>query len=156
MQKKWNIKEKSKNSSSFSLAEKHNRLVLKLLSERGIESAEEIERFFVFDYVAISDPLKIVGIEKAVERVRLAKERNEKVAVFGDYDADGVTATALMIETLENLGFTDLSHYIPDRQLEGYGMNDGAIDFLEAYFDGRANCTLMSLKWRGPKKKGWM
>jgi single-stranded-DNA-specific exonuclease len=129
MQKKWELREK--NNNAFSLSEKYSSRILELLSGRGIVSQEEIEDFFSFNYVVSDNLLKISGMSDAVARIVIAQKHQEKVAIFGDYDADGVTATALLHETLESLGFANLTYYIPDRQLEGYGMNDRAIEFLQ-------------------------
>ena len=132
MQKQWELKKESNaiDFSAFSGLEKYSSVTLKLLASRGIVTQKAIEDFFGFDYAVSSDLLKISGMIKAVERIMQARESQERVAIFGDYDADGVTATALLYETLENLGFVELTYYIPDRQLEGYGMNESAIEFL--------------------------
>ncbi|MFA5962196.1 MAG: single-stranded-DNA-specific exonuclease RecJ [Parcubacteria group bacterium] len=133
MQKKWELKEKITTEidfSKFGESEKYSPLVLELLAGRGIVSQESLEDFFSFNYAVCENLEKISGMAEAVERIKRALEKKEKIAIFGDYDADGVTATALLFETLESLGFTDLTYYIPDRQLEGYGMNDAAIEFL--------------------------
>lgn len=130
MQKKWELKEYD-NKLAFLESGKYNPLILKLLASRGISTQEAVENFFGFDYSVSSDLFKISGMSEAVERIILAKGRKEKIAIFGDYDADGVTATALLCEVLENLGFDNLTYYIPDRQLEGYGMNNKALEFLQ-------------------------
>ncbi len=130
MQKKWELRENN-NQLAFSESGKYNSLFLKLLASRGISTQEAVESFFSFDYSISPELFKIAGINEAVERIILARERKEKVAIFGDYDADGVTATALIFEVLENLGFNNLTYYIPDRQLEGYGMNEKALEFLQ-------------------------
>ncbi|MCX6762071.1 MAG: single-stranded-DNA-specific exonuclease RecJ [Candidatus Moranbacteria bacterium] len=133
MQKKWELYEKGNSETDFSVLsslESYSPVVLKLLASRGIASQEAIENFFSFDYAVAGDLLKIAGMSEAVERIVRARDSQERIAIFGDYDADGVTATALLCETLENLGFNNLTYYIPDRQLEGYGMNEPAIDFL--------------------------
>ena len=133
MQKKWELRTNSSEIDFSVLAglEKYNPVILKLLASRGITTQKSIEDFFGFNYVISPDLFKISGMTEAVERIVIARDRQEKIAVFGDYDADGVTATALLFETLENLGFANLTYYIPDRQLEGYGMNNQAIEFLQ-------------------------
>lgn len=129
MEKIWKIKNKKEFSTE--LEGKYNPIILQLLASRGLSSAEEIEKYFHFDYDKdLSDPFLILGMEKAVKRIILAKEKKEKITIFGDYDADGVSASAVLYETFVNLGFDQVICYIPDRQLEGYGMNEDAIEYL--------------------------
>lgn len=106
-------------------------VVLQLLLNRGISNSDDLEKFFSFSYdTDVHDPFLFSDMEKAVDRISHAKNSQEKIAIFGDYDADGVTATSLLFETLTNLGFEKIIPYIPDRQTEGYGMNEPAIEFL--------------------------
>lgn len=126
----WKIKE---NSGNFSrdLLEKYNPIILQILNNRGLKNEKEIEEYFNFDYEKdLSDPFKITDMGKAVERISKAIESQENVAIFGDYDADGVSSSAVLFETLTNLGLKNITCYIPDRQLEGYGMNEKAIEYL--------------------------
>lgn len=111
-------------------SDKYNPVILELLKNRGIVGENEIEKFLNPSYGDLSDPLKIAAINKACERIILARDKKEKVAIFGDYDADGVTACAILYEALKDLGFKDVICYIPDRQLEGYGMNEKAVEYL--------------------------
>lgn len=114
-----------------SLAERYPPVILEILKNRGIESAEEVEGFFDYDYDKnLADPLLILGMEEALGRISKARLRKEKVAIFGDYDADGVTAAVVLKETLEELGLEEVFVYIPDRQTEGYGVNKKAIEYL--------------------------
>lgn len=131
MNKTWKLKEKK----NVSLAEnaKCHPIVLRLLADRGITGAENIEIFFNADYDGgIGDPYLFADMEKAVARILRARESGEKIAIYGDYDADGVTSAALLFETLEKLELKNVIVYIPDRQSEGYGMNSEAIDYLFA------------------------
>ncbi len=100
-----------------------------ILVSRGITEYEDVEEFFESDF-SFCDPYLIVDMEKAVERIQKAINEKEKICVFGDYDADGVTATALMYSYLSKRG-ADVMYYIPDRVSEGYGMNYGAVDHLK-------------------------
>lgn len=131
--KNWKIKKIfSEKEFSDNLRKKYNLVILSLLKNRGVEKEEEIEKYFNFDYEKdLSDPLKIYGMEKVVDRIALAIKNKEKVVIFGDYDADGVSASALLYETFSALGVADIVCYIPDRQLEGYGMNDEALENLK-------------------------
>lgn len=127
MPRQWSIKNKAQVGS----AGKYHPLILQLLAERGVAAPAELEKFFHPDYARdIHDPFLFADMERAVARIIRAKEKGEKIAIFGDYDADGVTATAVLSEALEKLDFPKAIVYIPDRQLEGYGMNNEAVEFL--------------------------
>ncbi len=98
-----------------------------LLCARGITDEFEIESF-LFDTDLI-DPFTLPDMEEACERISKALENGEKITVFGDYDADGVTSTALLYSYLSSQG-ANADYYIPDRAGEGYGMNIEAINTL--------------------------
>lgn len=100
-----------------------------LLCSRGMTDEFEIESF-LYDTDLI-DPYTLPDMEKAVERVNQALEDGERITVFGDYDCDGVTSTALLYSYLSSRG-ANVDFYIPDRSGEGYGMNPGAIDILKS------------------------
>ncbi len=108
-------------------------VVEKLLLQRGIHSASEAERFLFPSLEHLHDPGKLADIEKASERVKEAIDNGEKILIYGDYDADGVTATTVMMKALEELG-ANVAYYIPNRFKEGYGPNEKA--FREAYHNG--------------------
>lgn len=99
-----------------------------ILVSRGITEYEDVEEFFDTDF-SFCDPYLITDMDKAVERIEKAIENFEKICVFGDYDCDGVTSTALMYSYLTSRG-ADVTYYIPDRITEGYGMNCSAIKKL--------------------------
>jgi single-stranded-DNA-specific exonuclease len=105
-------------------------LLQRLLANRGIRTLDEARRFLE-GAPAPPDPFLLPDMERAVQRLRLALRRRELVAVFGDFDVDGVTAAALLTQGLEALGGRVLT-YIPDRFQEGYGLNTDAIDRLRA------------------------
>lgn len=114
------------------LLEKYSATILGLLSDRGITEEKDIEEYFGFDYEKyLGGFVKLSGMEKAVARIKEAKEKNEQVAIYGDYDADGVTATAVLKETLAELDFAKVICYFPDRQTEGYGLNEKALEYLK-------------------------
>lgn len=98
-----------------------------LLDIRGIHTREAIEGLFQGE--ALADPYQMRDMDKAVARIRRAVEDFEKIAVYGDYDADGVTATAMLFSYLQAMG-ADVLYYIPQREGEGYGMNRGAVEAL--------------------------
>lgn len=99
-----------------------------LLCARGLTDEFEIESF-LYD-TDLTDPFTLPDMEKACERIHRALECGEKITVFGDYDADGVTSTALLYSYLLTQG-ASVDYYIPDRTSEGYGMNVGAVDILK-------------------------
>jgi single-stranded-DNA-specific exonuclease len=78
-----------------------------------------------------TDPLNMLGVEAAAERIEFALRHGERIAIYGDYDVDGVTATALLTQTLGALG-ADVTGYIPNRFDEGYGLNNEALDTLRS------------------------
>ena len=115
------------------LSGKYHPVVLRLLHEKGIRTEKEIEEYFNPDYEkGLMDPFLISGIPEAIERLKDAFEKKEKVAIYGDYDADGVTASAVLYEAFSLCGFSDLIAYIPDRQTEGYGLNGKAVEYLKS------------------------
>jgi single-stranded-DNA-specific exonuclease len=105
-------------------------LILQLLFNRGLITQEKIDEFFNPDYGQdIFDPFLFTDIEKAVSRVYQAVKKKEKIVIYGDYDADGVTSTVLLANVLQTLG-ARFDIYIPHREREGYGLNQKAIKYL--------------------------
>lgn len=112
----------------FEAFPEHSPLILQLLYNRGLTTQETIDEFFSPDYKNdVHDPYLLKGIKTAVERIFYAIKKKEKILVYGDYDADGVTSSVLVIKTLKFLGAKDVAIYIPDRAKEGYGINKEAI-----------------------------
>lgn len=103
-----------------------------IATSRGLDDINEIDRFFDADAKLTLDPFSIKDMDAASERINLAIDNFERICVFGDYDADGVTATALLYSYLETRG-ADVIRYIPDRIDEGYGMNCDAIEYLAGH-----------------------
>lgn len=104
-------------------------LIQTLLIKRGINNQEQINSFLCPDYDKhLHDPFLMKDMDKAVDRILLAINNNEKILVFGDYDADGVPATAVITEFFDQIGFKNYSVYIPDRHLESYGLNISQIE----------------------------
>jgi single-stranded-DNA-specific exonuclease len=99
-------------------------LVARILAGRGITDAENA-RSFLFSDGIFYDPFLLPDMEKSVERIRRAVRDGEKIMIYGDYDADGVTSTYCLLKTLKTLG-ADVQYYIPDRLSEGYGPNEKA------------------------------
>lgn len=99
------------------------------LCARGIDTPEAARAFLETDPAKLHDPMLLPDIAKARDTIRRAIEQGKKIAVFGDYDVDGVTSTCVMTRVLRSLG-ADVRHYIPDRLSEGYGLSMGAMDRL--------------------------
>jgi len=104
-------------------------LAARTLARRGICSPEAAEAFFTMKPDNLHDPFSLPDMQKAVDRLRHAAEKGETVAVYGDYDADGVTATCVMIRALRAFGIDCIWH-IPDRERDGYGLNAEAVEEL--------------------------
>ncbi len=106
-------------------------ILRQILFNRGIGSDADARAFLRAQPNFDNDPFQLTGMETAVDRVRYAITNNEPIAIYGDYDVDGVTATALMVEALQKLG-AQARGYIPNRFDEGYGLNTDALDLLKA------------------------
>lgn len=100
-------------------------LIVQLLWNRGIDQPAAVDAFLKGE-TRLDNPFRIKGMNEAVERIRRAVRQGERIAVYGDFDADGVTATALMVQTLSALG-AFVRPYIPHRVDEGYGLNNNAL-----------------------------
>ncbi|MBQ1183466.1 MAG: DHH family phosphoesterase, partial [Clostridia bacterium] len=101
-------------------------LVVFIACSRGMTDPYEIEQFFEKE-PEFCDPYEYSGISEAVERINIALEEHEKILVFGDYDCDGVTSTALLTTYLKRRG-ADVSFFVPDRTNDGYGISIPAIE----------------------------
>ena len=100
-----------------------NPVILQLLFNRDLDNQEKIDQFLNPDYGSdLYDPFLFSEMEKVVKRIFLAIEKQEKIVVYGDYDADGVCSSVVMVETLKNFG-AQVEVYIPFRETEGYGLN---------------------------------
>lgn len=95
-------------------------LTAKLFSLRGINTAEQLEYWFNATEEDLADPYLMHDMDKAVDRINQALDNGEKITIYGDYDADGITATAIMTEMLSIMG-ADVHYFIPDRFKDGYG-----------------------------------
>lgn len=105
-------------------------IIAMLLQIRNITTETEIQDFLTNDSY-IDDPFEIKDMDKACARIKAAVDNGESICVYGDYDADGVTSTALMYSYLETIG-ANVMYYIPSRATEGYGMNKTAVDILSS------------------------
>ena len=100
-----------------------------ILTARGLTTRAAREAFLRPDYAAVKhDPFLLPDMEKAVVRLKQAREQGEKVVIYGDYDIDGLSATALLLDAFGKFGFEGVDAFIPNRFVEGYGMTMGAVD----------------------------
>lgn len=124
--KKWLIANADKEKAS-AISEKFNMdaFVAYLLVARGFDDELKVSEF-ISSSVRISDPFELSGMENAVARIEQAISLGEKITIYGDYDCDGVTSTALLYTLFSEMG-ADVDYYIPSRETEGYGLNKDAI-----------------------------
>lgn len=110
-----------------------------LLRQRGLEQ-ENAERYFepVYDR-DVYDPLTLLGMEAAVERIYAARRDRERIMVYGDYDADGVSSTAILVTVLEELGLSVVP-FLPHRGEHGYGLNQGVLEDIIGDIDLVITC----------------
>lgn len=102
--------------------------IVQILYNRGLTDPEDVAEYFG-KRVRPDDPFRLKGVAPAVQRLRWAISHREPIAVYGDFDADGVTSTALLVQTLQAFG-ADVMPYIPHRVDEGYGLNNEALTWL--------------------------
>lgn len=103
-----------------------NKVLATLLVNRGIDTVEKITKFLNPLKVKLSSPDVFLDMKKSVNRIKTAIERNEHITVYGDFDADGVTSTALLYMTLKEIG-ANVDFYLPDRSAESHGLNTKAL-----------------------------
>ena len=105
--------------------------IYELLHKRGIETEADIEEFLSDKPQKTYDPFLLLNMEAGVDLILSSIEEDEKICIYGDYDADGITSTTVLMEVLSNLT-TNLAYYIPSRFEEGYGLNCQALDKIKA------------------------
>lgn len=129
---RWMIKECPNNIVEM-LAEELNvsPLVARLLVNRGIETAQAAHAFLNKDETGFHDPFLLDSMDLTIARINQGIDRNEKILVYGDYDADGVTSTTVMVRALEEKG-AHVNFYIPNRFTEGYGPNEAAFRWAKS------------------------
>lgn len=106
--------------------------VMELICSRGVSTAEAVEEYL--NPKTLLDPYKLNGMQELVERLTLAREMKDRVLIFGDYDVDGISATAIMLKTLKEFGIK-ADYYLPNRFVDGYGLTNKVIDKLSDKFN---------------------
>lgn len=130
MQKKWVIKDYDKDQvlklkNDFKLTD----IMSKLLLARDVKY-NEIDKFLNGTLRDIKDPYLLKDMNKLVDRIDKAIQDKEKICIYGDYDVDGITSITIMYQFLSSLG-ADVTYYLPDRLIEGYGVNTSALDVIK-------------------------
>jgi len=106
-------------------------ILKQIVFNRGLATDAEARAFLKAEANANTDPFQLTGMQATVDRICYALQHDEPIAIYGDYDVDGVTATALLVQVLQALG-ANVRGYIPNRFDEGYGLNKEALDTLKA------------------------
>jgi single-stranded-DNA-specific exonuclease len=128
--KHWNIPPIISSEADSALS-KFPPILRQILFNRGYPTDAEARAYLNAKPDFDPDPFQMTGMREAVERIRFAIEKDEPIAIYGDYDVDGVTSTALLVETLTFFN-ANVRGYIPNRFDEGYGLNNNALDELNA------------------------
>jgi single-stranded-DNA-specific exonuclease len=130
LKKRWLIKEKGDTEKVKQLAEVLNvdEKIANLLVHRGIETYEQARVFFRPEISDLHDPFKMQDMHKAVERLCVAINKEERILVYGDYDVDGTTAIALVYSFIKEF-YPNIDYYVPDRYAEGYGISFTGLDY---------------------------
>jgi single-stranded-DNA-specific exonuclease len=118
--------------------EQYHPILRQILYNRGVTDPAQVQAFLEGRYLKDSDPFLLAGMDESVARIHRAIEGEELIVVYGDFDADGVTATVLLTEALRGLGVERrrIRPYIPDRVDEGYGLNMDAIERIKEFGAG--------------------
>ena len=125
-QKNYNYKYLSKKAYEF----KENRLITSLLLNRNITTKKEVDKFLNSNKEDFHDPFLFEDMNKVVDRILKAKEKNEKITIYGDYDVDGISATAYLVIVLRKLGIR-VDYYTPSRSHEGTTITSKMIEVLQ-------------------------
>jgi single-stranded-DNA-specific exonuclease len=127
-QQHWILKKVNKGTvQQLAKATGLSKLTAQLLVLRGVDNPKHADLFLHPEKIGFYDPLRMLGMDKTVKRIRRAISRGESIRIFGDYDADGVTATALLYLALRACG-AEVSVFIPNRFKDGYGPNRQAVE----------------------------
>lgn len=131
MEKRWNlISTDSNNTRALQDALKIHPILCALLVQRGITDFEAAKKFFRPQLEHLHSPWLMKDMRKAVDRINVAIQKNQKILVFGDYDVDGTTSVATLYQFLKQLS-PNIDYYIPHRYKEGYGVSKIGIDFAK-------------------------
>lgn len=106
-----------------------NSIIIEILKQKGIKEKEEIDEFLSTKPTKTYDPFLLKDMKESVKKIKYAMENNKKILVYGDYDVDGITSTALLIGFLSEI-YDNINYYIPNRKKDGYGLNNEVVHSL--------------------------
>ena len=148
--KKWRFKNSDTNNSLALASELGISLfAAQMLTNRGIKTAADARSYLYPSFDDLHSPFKFADMEKAIERIHKAIARGEKICIYGDYDADGTTATALLLNTFRQMD-VPADYYIPNRFGEGYGLSEDTVNKICQEIDAKllitVDCGITSVK----------
>lgn len=147
MKKRWRLKFKDEMTSKKMAEDMNISLnIAKILVGKNL-TLDEAKNFLEVENTPFIDPFLMKDMDKTVERIILAKEKKEKVCIYGDYDVDGISSTTLLMKVLNNYGI-DAEYFLPHRHTEGYGLNKNALEELSTKYDLiiTVDCGITALK----------
>lgn len=121
-QKRWNFLKQPQNAPTLAEALHIPPVVATILANRNVDNPEDAKQFLAKSKTGIHHPFLLKDAQKAAQRIKQALDTNETVVIYGDYDVDGITSSAIVYKFLKSLGM-NVSYYIPNRVDEGYGIN---------------------------------
>ena len=128
----WSYRESDlEKIEQFSREWKQDALITKLLLDRGLSTKEEVNTFLNPKIEDLKDPLLLLDMDKAVQRIHSAIENQDSIWLYGDYDVDGITSISILMKYFHSLGVNS-KFYIPDRQDEGYGISEHGLDTIKS------------------------
>ncbi len=110
-----------------------------ILAARGLDDKTKVAAFLLPDYSLVHDPFLLPDMSKAIKRLIVARNKQEKITIYGDYDIDGLTATALILDAFSSFGFESVDVFMPNRFIEGYGMT---IDSVESIANNKTSLII--------------
>lgn len=129
MKSKWLLRTTKIDIENLSKKTNLSPTVVKILIDRGITNPKDIKRFIESSINDLHNPLLMQDMEMGIEIIKDSIQKDKKICIYGDYDADGVTSTVILYKALKLCG-ADVKYHVPDRESEGYGMNSGRIKKL--------------------------
>lgn len=129
---RWTIQRRGTREEAARLAETLGvgEITARLLLNRRLKEPAEAKRFLTPSLEGLRDPYAMKDMDRAVKQIRKAMAAGGKICVFGDYDVDGVTASAILLSYFRHRGYDNLMHHLPDRRREGYGLSKAAVEMI--------------------------